>query len=82
MYEFTIDGSPSLEAGCDLADFGYRPPPAPIGVGGEAYRVNKLAILASWIALFAVIAVGAIILTRRRAQSWVSGLVTKGSASR
>jgi len=32
------------------------------GVGGEAYPVDKLAILAPWIALFVAIAVGAIIL--------------------
>lgn len=56
--------------GYDDADFGYRPAaPAPIGVGGEAYPVNKLAILAPWIALFAGIPVCAVILTRRRAQS-------------
>ena len=43
-------------------------PAAP--VGGEAYPVNKLAILAPWIALAAVIIAGAtIFMRRRRAQS-------------
>ncbi|MDH5363768.1 MAG: hypothetical protein OEW82_01170 [Dehalococcoidia bacterium] len=39
-------------------------------VGGEAYPVNKLAILAPWIALAAAIITGAILFTRRfRTQS-------------
>ena len=45
--------------------------PSPLGVGGEAYPVNKLAILAPWIGL-AVLLIGGITwftLRRRRAQS-------------
>ena len=41
-------------------------PPSPIGVGGEAYPVNKLAILAPWIALAVAIIAGATIVARRR----------------
>jgi len=52
----------------DTADFGYLGPTPP--VGGEAYPINKLAILAPWIALAAAVAVGiAILARRRRAQS-------------
>jgi len=40
--------------------------PSPIGVGGEAYPVNKLAILAPWIALAVAIIAGAAIVARRR----------------
>lgn len=41
-----------------------------VGVGGEAYPVNRLTIVAPWIALCAVIAVGtSIAMRRRRAQS-------------
>ncbi len=45
--------------------------PSPIGVGGEAYPVNKLAILAPWIGL-AMLLIGGITwftLRRRRVQS-------------
>ncbi len=43
--------------------------PAPIGVGGEAYPVNKIAVIAPWLALLAAIIAGAtIVLRRRRAQ--------------
>jgi hypothetical protein len=45
-------------------------PGIPASVGGEAYPVNKLAILAPWIALAAAIIAGAtIFMRRRRAQS-------------
>ena len=40
----------------------YPPPP----VGGEAYPVNKLAILAPWIALVMAIIAGATVVWRRR----------------
>lgn len=51
----------------DDADFGYRPTRLPPrGVGGEAYPVNKLAILTPWIALAAAIIAGATIVMRRR----------------
>jgi len=56
--------------GYDDVDFGYGPaPPTSIGMGGEAYPLNKLAILLPWIALFAAILAGAslLVLTRRRA---------------
>ena len=44
--------------------FGGGSPPAP--VGGEAYPVNKLAILAPWIALGMAIIAGSFIVTKRR----------------
>ncbi len=53
--------------GYDDVDFGYWPAPStPIGVDGEAYPVNKLAILGLWIALFVAVALGAIVLRRYR----------------
>jgi len=45
------------------------PPPPPVGVGGEAYPVNKVGILAPWIALAVAIVAGAIFIRRRRTQS-------------
>lgn len=58
---------PNLEAGIAFAPL---PPPPPAAVGGEAYPVNKLAILAPWIALIAAtVAAATIVLRRRRAQS-------------
>ncbi len=44
-------------------------PPPPAAVGGEAYPVNKLAILAPWIALATALMAGGIILKRRRVHS-------------
>ena len=41
-------------------------PPSPPPVGGEAYPVNKLAILAPWIALLGAIIAGTTIVLRRR----------------
>ena len=53
--------------GYNDADFGYRPAQLPPrAVGGEAYPVNKLAILTPWIALAAAIIAGATIFIRRR----------------
>jgi hypothetical protein len=49
------------------ADFGYLG--ATLPVGGTAYPINKLAILAPWMALAAVIAGATIFMRRRRAQS-------------
>ena len=43
----------------DGADFGYQPPPPP-PVGGEAYPVNKLAILMPWITLAMAIILGGV----------------------
>ena len=43
-----------------------NPPPPPPPVGGEAYPVNKLEILAPWIAMGMGVIAGAIILMRRR----------------
>jgi len=56
------------EAGCLAGSpFGTGGQPRP--VGGEAYPVNKLAILVPWIALgMAIIAGAAVALRRRRAQ--------------
>ena len=45
---------------------GQPPPPPPVGVGGEAYPVSKLGILAPWLALVAAIMAGAAIFMRRR----------------
>jgi len=41
----------------------------PVEVGGEVYAVNKLAILAPWIALFALLIPAIIVMRRRRARS-------------
>ena len=61
----TVNTHPSLQ---DLTGLPLTPgnPPAP--VGGETYPMNKLAILAPWIALIAAIIVGAslVVLRRRR----------------
>jgi hypothetical protein len=60
--EVLVTATPDLEPGP-----GPQPEPEPPGpVGGEAYPVNKLLILAPWIALFAAIVAGAIIVRRRR----------------
>ena len=40
--------------------------PTPPAVGGEAYPINKVAVLALWLALAAAIIVGACIVLRRR----------------
>jgi hypothetical protein len=48
----------------DEADFGYFAPAQP--VGGTAYPINKVAVLAPWIALAAAFAVGICTLERRR----------------
>jgi len=47
------------------------PPSQPPGetVGGDVYPVNKINLLAPWIALTVVIVAGGIILVRRRAHS-------------
>jgi hypothetical protein len=42
------------------------PPPPPIEVGGFVYPVNKIALLAPWIALAVVIATSATVMVRRR----------------
>jgi len=41
----------------------------PVEVGGEVYAVNKLAILAPWVALFALLIPAIIVMRRRRARS-------------
>jgi hypothetical protein len=43
--------------------------PVPVTVGGEAYPINKIVLIAPWIALAVVIAAGGIYLVRRRAHS-------------
>mgnify|MGYP006910699238 CR=1 FL=1 len=40
--------------------------PPPLPVGGEIYPLNKVAVLAPWLALLAAIIAGATILLRRR----------------
>ena len=62
--ELCIDGG-VLDPAFVLAGKAAPPPPA-VAVGGEAYPVNKLAVLAPWIALLAAIIAGATILARRR----------------
>ena len=42
------------------------PPPPPVGVGGEDYPINKVAVLAPWLALAAAIIAGTSIFMRRR----------------
>ena len=55
----TDSTSPSLPDLTGLSFASGTPyPPAPMGVGGEAYPVNKLAILAPWIALAALLVGG------------------------
>ena len=58
-----------LEAGETVKAVFYNtksPPTPPIEVGGDVYPVNRLAILAPWMALAVVIIAGAIIAVRRR----------------
>jgi hypothetical protein len=43
--------------------------PPPIAVGGEAYPINEIGLIAPWIVLAMVIAAGGIYLVRRRAHS-------------
>ncbi|MBN2186094.1 MAG: right-handed parallel beta-helix repeat-containing protein [Dehalococcoidia bacterium] len=52
--------------GTDPLESADDAPPHPIGVGGEAQPVNKLAILAPWIVLAVAIIAGAAIVVRRR----------------
>ena len=48
----------------NLADFGYRPP---IPVGGEAYPINKISVLAPWVGLVMfLVGPGALIVLRRK----------------
>jgi hypothetical protein len=46
------------------------PPPSPtpptVAVGGEAYPVNKVGLIAPWVALAMVISAGGLYLMRRR----------------
>jgi len=43
------------------------PPPAPAGVGGEVYPVNRIALVAPWITLAAAIIAGGVFLITRKA---------------
>ena len=67
-YEKTIT---VIKGGTTTVEFGnWEPSPPPPSVGGEAYPVNKLGILAPWLALIAAIIAGStIFVRRRRAQS-------------
>lgn len=77
-YEYSGDSGSTWTSNTDR-DFMFEvwgePPPPPPGpppveVGGEVYPVNKLAVLAPWIALAAVIISGVtIVIRRRRARS-------------
>jgi len=49
----------------DTVDITVKQRAAP-PVGGEAYPINKVAILAPWVALLAAIIVGTTIFVRRR----------------
>jgi len=49
--------------------YAFGSPTPPPSVGGEAYPINKLAILAPWIALAAVIAGASVFMRRRRDHS-------------
>jgi hypothetical protein len=67
-----IDGNGDGIATTDMGAYEYVPPtPAPPPVGGEAYPVNKLSVLAPWIAVGVLLAggIGWYALRRRRAQS-------------
>ena len=63
-----LTGRPFASRGYLPGGVGGGAPPSE-GVGGEVYPVNKLAVLAPWIALSVTIIVGSIIMVRRRAQS-------------
>jgi len=67
---FTSDGgdTPILDEISVTASGPQPPPPPPTGVGGEAYPINKLAILLPWIGLIAALLAGATIVIRRRTQ--------------
>jgi len=43
----------------------YQPLPIPEAVGGEVYPVNKVAVLATWIALAVAVIAGGVFLMRR-----------------
>ena len=42
------------------------PPPPPVAVGGEFYPVNKANVLAPWLGLALILAIGGSILVMRR----------------
>jgi len=68
----SVTATGTLPTGADVTDSATATvvvnlPPPPVGaVGGEAYPINKLAILVPWLALLAAIIGGATILVRRR----------------
>ena len=62
VVSYISNNAGSASATEDTTVHAAAPPP----VGGEAYPVNKLAVLAPWIALFAAIMAGAAIIWRRR----------------
>jgi uncharacterized repeat protein (TIGR01451 family) len=65
VVSYISDNAGSASATEDTTVTSAPPPPTPGGVGGEAYPINKLAVLAPWVALFAAIMAGAIIIWRR-----------------
>ena len=67
-----IDGDGDGQAITDMGAYEYvPPPPPPPPVGGEAYPVSKMSLLAPWIAVGVLLAGGTgwYVLRRRRAQS-------------
>ncbi|MFC2032135.1 hypothetical protein ACFLUS_02015 [Chloroflexota bacterium] len=62
VYYTSYEGPP-----CEAPPLPPSPEPPPVGaVGGEAYPVNKVSLIAPWIALATVIAIGGFYLVRRR----------------
>ena len=42
------------------------PPPPPLAVGGEVYSINKVSVLAPWLGLILILAIGGGIFALRR----------------
>ncbi len=58
-----------VDMGADEYYVSPAPPSPPLEVGGDVYPVNKLAILAPWIALAAAVIAGTSVAVRRRTGS-------------
>ncbi|MBA7697594.1 hypothetical protein ES703_106261 [subsurface metagenome] len=46
-----------------------EPPPPPLAVGGEVYPINKASVLAPWLSLILILAIGGGILALRRSRA-------------
>ncbi len=56
-------------AGSAFGTGGFPPPPPPVAVGGEVYPINKVSVLAPWLGLILILAIGGgiFVIRRRRA---------------